>query len=255
MGLPAPVIVPADALAWLVRAQGLGEPHVVLAPAPRWWPEADRRELDESHGRAVPGVFGPVDRRGRLDVEVLASLAVLCRATTEYYGWISAGGVTTGVLAAAIGRESVLAVREGDVVRLSQIKATALAEELAARTPDVPAARGRWVVVDRADVRATTGGRQLTPSGVFLRPASEQVRLVQEIVALETTGCGELSVAVRDRAGRRRTCGQPLNYSDTVRGRFRHQVVGNGDRRLEIAPANRADLVARLSAMHRSLVD
>ena len=58
--------------------------------------------------------LGLLDNRGRLDVEVAASLAVLCRAGAEFYGWINEGDKTKGVLAAAIGREAVLAIRDGD---------------------------------------------------------------------------------------------------------------------------------------------
>lgn len=240
--------VPVDVLAWLVRAEGLGELHVVLAPAARWIPRTARNELESRYREEVRARFGT-------DEDALGSLAVLCRATSEFYGWISVGGTAIGVLAAAIGGEAMLAVREGDSVWLSQVRRSVLAEALVAQTPEVPAARAQSVTVDLTEVLATSAGQQPTASGVSLRQASQQVRLVKQITEWDTTGCGEFYVAVRDGMGRRIGVSQPLCYADTVRGRFMNYVTGTGSAaRITVAPACRSHLTARLEEMHRSLV-
>jgi hypothetical protein len=199
--------------------------------------------------------MGLFDRRGRLDVEVVASLAVLCRPGAEFYGWIYRGDKTVGVLAAAIGREAILAVRDGDSVSLSQIRPESLPEELVAQTAEVPPGRGEAFSLLQSEALASVGGRQPTEAGVGTRPASTEVRLAQKIAGLPTIGGGQLSVAVRDGLGRRRATMQPLRFADTRAGRWLNQMspLGNGENRILIAPASRRDLVIRLREMHRTL--
>ena len=160
--------------------------------------------------------LGLLDNRGRVDVEVAASLAVLCRAGAEFYGWINEGDKTKGVLAGAIGREAMLAVRDGDMVTVTQIRPETLPMALVSQTPDVAPSRGEAVNVLRSDMLASAGGRQRTAAGVGMRPAPPEVRIVQQIMAQPTTGGGELYVAVRDRVGRRKSVPDPLRYADTA---------------------------------------
>jgi hypothetical protein len=254
MVLPKSLTVPAEALAQMVALENLGELHVTLRPAAVWRPKQVQHEV-ETRTRAEFARMGLFDRRGRLEVELVASLTVLCRAGAEFYGWINDGDKTVGVLAAAIGREAILAVRDGQSVSLSQIRPEMLPEALVGQTKEVPPGRGEAFSLLQSEALASVGGRQRTEAGVGTRPASAEVRLAQKIAELPTTGGGQLYVAVRDSMGRRRATEQPLRYADTERGRWLNHMTpaGNGENRVLIAPAGRRDLVVRLQEMHRAL--
>jgi hypothetical protein len=252
--LPKPLTLPSEALARLVALENLGELHVTLKPMATWRPRQLEHEV-ETRTREEFARMGLFDRRGRLDVELVASLAVLCRPGAEFYGWIDRGDKTVGVLAAAIGREALLAIRDGDLVTVSQIRPDSLPDALVGQTADVPPGRGEAFSLMRSDAVASVGGRQRTEAGVGTRPANTEVRLAQKIAALPTTGGGQLYVAIRDGVGRRRATEQPLRYADTKAGRWLNLMtpLRGGDHRVLIAPAGRRDLVVRLQEMHRTL--
>lgn len=255
MVLPRPLTLDADALARLVRLENLGEPHVALKPLGVWRPKDEEQQV-ESEARALFRRLDLLDPRGRLDVEVAASLAVLCRGGAEFYGWINEDERTRAVLAAAIGREAVLAIRDGDEVTLNQIRPESLPQVLVAQIPEVWPARGKARSVLRSEALVAIGGRQRTEAGVGSRLAPAEVRAVQQIAAQPVTGGGELYVAVRDRMSRRRAVTYPLRYADTVTGRWLNLMsdAGGGEHRVLVAPASKADLVGRLQEMHRGLL-
>jgi hypothetical protein len=253
--LPKPLTLPAEALVRLVALENLGgELHVTLKPKAKWRPKQLDQEV-ETRVRDEFARMGLFDRRGRLEVELVASLTVLCRAGAEFYGWVNQGDKTVGVLAAAIGREAVLAIRDGDSVSLTQIRPESLPEALVAQTADVPPGRGEAFGLVQSEALASGGGRQRTDAGVGTRPASPEVRLAQKLAELPTTGGGQLYVAIRDSVGRRRSTEAPLRYADTNNGRWLNHMtaLSSGENRIMIAPASRRDLVVRLQEMHRSL--
>lgn len=243
-----------EALTRLVRMENLGELHITLKPVAKWRPKSAQNQL-ETEARTEFQRLGMFDNRGRLDVELSSSLAVLCRAGAEFYGWINEGEKTKGVLAGAIGREAILAVREDDTVTISQIRPETLPMALVSQTPELAPSRGEAVNVLRSDMLASVGGRQRTAAGVGMRPAPPEVRIAQQIVAQPTLGGGELYVAVRDRMGRRRPSPEPLRYADTAGGRWLNYMTttADGEQRVLIAPASRGDLAGRLQEMHRNL--
>ncbi|HEU5110188.1 MAG TPA: ESX secretion-associated protein EspG [Micromonosporaceae bacterium] len=252
--MPKPITLPAEALVRLVALENLGELHITLKPAAVWRPR-DLEHEEELRAREDFRRMGLFDRRGRLDAEVVAALAVLCRPAVEFYGWISIEEKTIGVLAGAIGREAVLAVRDGDSVTLRQIRPDRLPEELVGQAADLPPGRGDAFSMLQSDALASAGGRRSTEAGVGSRLARPEVRLAQRIAELPTTGGGQLSVASRDGLGRRRVSPHPLRFADTRNGRWLNQMtpVAGGDNRILIAPAGPLDLVARLRDMHKAL--
>jgi hypothetical protein len=252
--LEKPLTLHVEALSRLVRMENLGELHVTLKPQATWRRKSDQHAL-ETEARNEFMRLGYLDSRGRVDVDLAASLAVLCRAGAEFYGWINEGEHTKGVLAGAIGREAVLAIRDDVTVTVTQIRPETLPIALVSQTPEVAPSRGEAVNVLRSEMLASVGGRQRTAAGVGMRPAPPEVRIVQQIMAQPTTGGGELFVAVRDRMGRRQPVRDPLRYADTVTGRWLNHTTtaGDGEQRVLVAPATRADLAARLQEMHRNL--
>lgn len=254
MALRHPLTLPAEGLARLVELENLGELHVALTPLAVWRSHDDRKAFETSV-RDELAAMGMVDRRGRLDVELESSLAVLCRPRTEFYGWIHHDDRTTGVLAAAIGKEGVLAVRDGDEVRLRQVGTRNLAEALVRQTADVAPGRGDTVSFRQSEAASAVDGRRTSEVGVRTEVASREVRLAQRIASQPTTGGGQLFVACRDTMGRRRASEHPLRYADTASGRWLNLTapLPDGDNRILLAPASRSDLATRLREMHAAL--
>ncbi|MQA09188.1 MAG: hypothetical protein GEU98_11700 [Pseudonocardiaceae bacterium] len=254
-GAPAllsnPVTISATSLAALLRRERIGEPHITVSPTAMWLDSDERREEDKRTGEEIDGLE-VTDQRG-LDVEFAASLAVLCRPTTEYYGWINEGKTTLAVLAGAIGREAVLAVRENDTVFLNQVQPDKLPEALVSQIPEFAPAKGRPINVAQDEVLAEVE-RARQPTGVITRTASHAVRQVQSISALPTDGGGELYAAVRDSVGRRTHTEHPLRYADTTEGRWLNITLpGQTRTMLVISPGTRRDIAQRLRDMHGAI--
>jgi hypothetical protein len=252
--LPAPAEVPAALLAWLVADANLGELHKTLTPEAQWLPPAGHDAL-RRQGQEMLTELGWRDRHGKLEREVTGSLAVLCRPSVEYYGWIAHDGHTIGVLAGKLGKEAILAVHRPDAtIALTSINSTRLAVRLVAQTPDVPAGRGKSFTVSAAEVRATRrDGRLRTPSGVGVRRAGPEVGLAQRLAGLPSTGHGELCVAKRDALSRRHRVPRPLRYTDTSEGRFMMRFL-EGEDLVQVVPAGQDDLVRYLAQMEQALL-
>ncbi len=252
--LAKPLTLPAEALARLARMENLGDLHVALKPTAKWRRKAIQEQI-ETLLRSEFQRMGLLDNRGRVDGEIASSLAVVCRAGAEFYGWIKADGRTRGVLAAAIGREAVLAIRDGEDVTLNQIRPESLPMVLVAQLPEVPPAQGQQVSLLQSDLQTGASGRVRTEAGVGMRPAPPEVRMAQQIAQQPTVGGGELYVAVRDRLGRRKTVPQPLRYADTPTGRWLNYQTptGDGGQRILLKPATQSELAGRLQEMHRAL--
>lgn len=242
--------IAVDVLARLVRQAGIGDLHPVLAPDPMWL-DTDEETAAEAAAADEIGGRWLRDRTGRLDIELVDSLAVLTRPTVEYYGWITHGETTIGVLAASTPAEALLAVRDGDDVRLRQIRRTTLPEHLVGQLPDVPPARGEFLEARQADLIAAPRGRLRTTATI--RTASPRIRLIQRVAALPTTGGAHLNVATRDPAGRRTTARHPLRIADTEHGRWSNITTGGRDPHVRIGPATLDEITNRLRAMCRAL--
>jgi hypothetical protein len=246
--LPGTARLSVDALAHLVRVERIGELPDVLAPPPVWQPDAEESRAVDEIAR-----LGWRDRRGRLEPDVASSLAVMCRAAIEFTGWI---GGSTGVLAAATGRESILAVKQDDHVTLKRVPRKRLPETLVRQLPDVPAAQGSALSLPLDEIREAAKWRVEEAGAVTARPLPRgDLRQVLHITELPVLDSGELWVAVRDSLGRSRRIPYPLRYADTESGRYLNvaTVSGNGEVWLLVAPATPAMLAAKLRELHQSL--
>ncbi|WP_415830372.1 ESX secretion-associated protein EspG [Kibdelosporangium persicum] len=132
-----------------------------------------------------------------MDVDVVESLSVVCRAGVEYYGWIASHGTgRLGVLAAATGREAILAVRDRDEVWLRRAQPKKLAEALVAQLPEVHPGAGTPVSVPVDELRAAAAWQEQKPGAVSVQPVPRaDLRQVLRVIALPTSGSGELWVA------------------------------------------------------------
>jgi hypothetical protein len=256
--LPGSARLRLDALARLVRREHIGELPDVLAPTAVWRPAADE-DAAQALANEEASRLGWLDRRGKLDVEVSASLSVVCRGRVEFKAWInSASTGNAGVLVAATGREAVLAVARNGEVSLRRAQPKRLPETLAAQIPDVQAGSGTAVSVPLADLRNAAEWQRTKPGAVAVNPVPRaDLRQVLRITGLPVSGSGELWVAVRDGLGRRRQILYPIRYADTEYGRYLNLATlsGNGEIWLLVAPATRHDLAARLRNLHETVVN
>ncbi|ONI79297.1 hypothetical protein ALI144C_26080 [Actinosynnema sp. ALI-1.44] len=242
-----------DTLTRVVRIEKIGELPEVLLAAAGWQPEADDRALD-GHARGECARLGWLDHRGNLDVDVASALRVLCMASTEVYGWITADRTTTAVLACSTRRQALLAIRHDPWVSLRSIKPGALTRTAVALAPNVPAGEGKPIHVRRSDALAFDGGHPRAHGGVAVRPVPLEVRRLTRIAGLQRTGAGEFHVAIRDSIGRRLSSADPIGYVDTAAGRYVTVVeTVDGEAAMLLAPTSHRDLVTRLEKALASL--
>ncbi|MFD1046968.1 ESX secretion-associated protein EspG [Kibdelosporangium lantanae] len=81
------------------------------------------------------------------------------------------------------------------------------------------------------------------------------LRKVLDIAGMESTGSGELWVAVRDDLGRRRQITYPLRYADTTSGRYLVTMSESGEVWLLVAPASRHDVAVRLRNLYQEIAN
>lgn len=241
----ATVRLPVSVLAAVAEREGAGPLHLSLQPEPMWLPDADlaawQSSVDEQLARA-----GLVDRRGRLDADVLDWLPVLTSASIEYYGWLSHGDETWSVLVAARGVLGVVAVRHDDVVSVSEVNSNDLVGAFVGQLPELVAGGGAPWSVRVIDLEEASRDRaRRVPAGV-----GEVVKVVQRPV----TGGGELYVAERDELGRYRRLEEPLHYVDTDWGRYLNYTTGRGDSaEVHIAPGGAAAIASALEGLRARL--
>jgi hypothetical protein len=182
-----------------------------------------------------------------LDADVLDSLAVLTRASTEFFGWLTGRGKTGGLLVAALGEEAVRVMRNGDAVKLTSVPARALAENLVAWVSGPSPAGIEAVNIRSGDLRDADGIDSLE---AVRNTGARDVATVRALLAQPATGLGELYAGARDHRGYRVT-EQPVRYRDTAAGRV---MIYMSDEYLSVAPGTDTVLVERLRQAHRSLV-
>jgi EspG family len=259
LALPHQLRLTSQGLARITRKYGIGEPHITLAPEAVWLDHDEEfeaaRAAEEEFDRL--GLIGP---RG-LDAELVDSLTVLVRARTEYYGWFGVGRATYAVLAAATGREALLAVREEDTISLHQLRQHELAEALVDQLPNTPAVRFPSISLPLAEVRRVLA-RSTANVGAGHRASSApnaapEIRQLHDLMGLPVTGSGQLYAAVRDDVGRRARAEYPVRVVDTTLGRLQNVTIrrSGGEHWVVVAPASRTALVERLGELRRELAD
>ncbi|WP_154814152.1 ESX secretion-associated protein EspG [Actinophytocola xinjiangensis] len=235
------------------------EPHPVLATAPTWYDEDTLRALDR-HAHAE---LEANDRawRGGPDDELAETVAAILRPDREWYGWIS----TTvegrpfryGLLAVAAYQEAALVIRnqDTDTVTLSTCRPAELPEVFLNHLPAVPPASDAPVSAPYQDFLASTQPEGDGFTGFGTLAGGPEVGELNEILARPRTGGGSLYTARRaGTLGTRRRCPHPVNYLDTVTGRWLTQLTTTAHGTLAtVQPAGRDLIAAHLADADRHL--
>jgi hypothetical protein len=245
--LAQPVWITRTSLTRLLRLHGFDVPHPVIQ---------ERQPISADDGTADEALWAEcreldfVDSHGRLTGGVVDTLAVLARASVEYFAWFTENnGPVIGVLVAGLGEEAVIVVGGIQRVRLTGTRNVGLAETLVRLLASVPPAR-----IDAVNLRlaAVPGAADSAGALVDARPHVEKDHTtVRALVAQPAVGFGELYVAVRDQDGIRVATDEPIRYRDTRTGRV---LIHSGDGYLSVAPATEKLLVERLRGTQLELV-
>ena len=245
------VELPVLALAGLLRRENLGDPHAIFAGgeryvSPRFADEAEALLREELAGAGLGGRDAMYD--------FLDTLALVQRASVEFYGWVSGGDENAALLTAASGRRAVAVVRIGDRVRFEPVDADRLADALVYRLPDVRAGFGDSVSVLDAEFRARSNRE---PGSIMRRSGSgrsDAVRRFDALLKEPRVGGAKLYAAARDRAGARTRSAEWLTVLDLAGGRWvLYPTLGRGERAFNAVPATPQLLAAKLDELRRTI--
>lgn len=256
--LRAPVQVSVTALDAVVRRENLGEMHLAIRAEPMWRDDEGERE-DQQRAMTELAQLGLAGPRG-LDPDLRATIGTLVRPAEEFFGWLLTPEGTTAVLAVSAGPESLVAVRNDDLVTLRPIRPGGLAETIVSFLPAAPAARGRSYNVPESAITPRGSGHSRDEGfggfGSAQPQENPEITQLEKILTQQRIGAGELHAAVRDRGGRRHAIEHPVSYFDTPEGRWMTRVAVGRDRErwLIAAPGVPQALVGALYDMQRELL-
>lgn len=255
--LRAPVQLSVTTLDAVVRRENLGEMHLAIRAEPMWRDDEGERE-DQQRATAELTRLGLAGPRG-IDPDLRATIATLVRPAEEFFGWLLTPDGTTAVLAVSAGPESLMAVRNDNLVTLRPIRPGGLAETIVSCLPATPPARGRSYNVPESAVAPRGSGQSRNEGFGGFGGASQEspeIKQLEKILTLQRIGAGELHAAVRDRSGRRHAIDHPVSFFDTPEGRWMTRVTLGRDRErwLIAAPGVPQALVGALYDMQRELV-
>jgi hypothetical protein len=219
-------------------------------------------EYERDRQRIAREVFVDLGRQGLIrgrDIDPLLTRAL--RTLSEYVITVSAMGTveksrTIYARAAAAGETGVLAVKEGESLRLELIRPTALATTLVGLLPVMESGPGQSVTITQA---ATDDEHDSYMGPVHAnRTANEQaLRLAESYLVRPRTGTGLFTVSGRDRrTGKERQAGH-LTWIDTDDGRYLALVRPpgeDGQSRSTFSPADPVRLTHQLGELIESVV-
>lgn len=234
----------------LLRKENLGDPHPIIAGgntyvSPRFENEVERALRDALNAAGL-GDRDEMDTfRGRL--------ALVHRAQTEFYGWVSTKEGSYAVLVAASGRQAVVLTRVGEQVQIAKADPNLLVETLIRELPDVPAGRGDSISVREADNESASsrpaGGSVMRRAGGPRRP--EQARQLDELLNAPRIGLAKLYAARRDQYGDRVRSRDWITVIDLpTHGRWLvYPTLGRGERAINAIPGTPQLLATKLTEL------
>jgi ESX secretion-associated protein EspG len=217
-------------------------------------------EYERDRQRIAREVFVDLSRQGLvrggdIDPELTRAL----RTLSDYVITVSVMGTVDRTRkiyarAAAAGETGVLAVKEGDSLRLELIRPTALATTLVGLLPVMESGPGQSVTITRPADRDPDD--ILAPVHSGRTGDEQQLRLAENYLARPRTGTGIFTVSGRDRrTGRERQAGH-LTWIDTDAGRYlalARSPGENGQARATFSPADQTRLTQQLGELIESV--
>ncbi len=245
------VELPVLPLVSLLLRENLGDPHAIFAGgeryvSPRFADEAAASLRQELAGAGLGG-------RDALD-DFVDMLALVQRASLEYYGWVTAGGENYTLLTASAGRRAVAVVRGGERVRFEVVDPDRLVEAFVQRLPDLRPATG-----DSVSVLATEfANRSSRQAGSIMRRTgsgrSDSARRLDALLKEPRTGGAKLYAAARDRTGVRTRSAEWLTVLDLDAGRWLvYPTLGRGERAINAVPGTPHLLATKLGELSRTI--
>lgn len=219
-------------------------------------------EYERDRQRIAREVFEDLNRRGLLQGgDIDPQLTRALRTLSEYVITVSVMGTVDKTKkiyarAAAAGESGVLAVKEGESLRLELIRPTALAVTLVGLLPTMESGPGQSVSVTLPGTNHHAPDEILAP--VYAnRTADEQaLRLASSYLSRPRTGTGLFTVSGRDRRTGRERQGGHLTWIDTEDGRYLAVAKPPGDDgqvRSTFSPADPARLTHQLGELIASV--
>ncbi|HKS45287.1 MAG TPA: ESX secretion-associated protein EspG [Amycolatopsis sp.] len=260
--LEKPLTLYTPILLNLIRRRG-GDPHNTLCGNAVWLDEDAQRAEDQQVNAllAQHGMMGP---RG-MDRDLLSLIESIAQPHLEYYGWFEGrfndAPANFAVLAGSGRGGAFVAVRDlnAEAVTLASERPEELLQGFVNQIPNCRPAAGQPLVAGKSEFTGTGRERDEAEFSV-LRPAPGRVAAspsveMKRILSAERTGAGSLYVAVRNRVGTRRRSERPLNFIDTVEGRWlMEERPGRGDPLVVVTPATPQVLAERLRNAQSALV-
>lgn len=261
--LDQPLTLYAPILLNLIRRRG-GEPHPTLAGEAVWRDEtASRQEAQQVN--ALLSRHGLMGARG-MDRDLLNLVESMARPQLEYYGWFEGrfeGAPANFAVFAGSGRGGAfVAVRDlgSDAVVLASERPEEVLQGFVNQIPVGRPATGQPLVAGKSEVTGSGGQPREESEISIMRPARggaaalSPAREMQRLMTVQRTGAGSLYVAARNRAGVRRRCDRPLNFVDTVEGRWLMEERPGRDPLVVFTPATPQVFAERLRNAQNSLV-
>ena len=203
-----------------------------------------------------------VTERGRVVQPVAAAMALVARPhiqldTISTVDVREASSSMLRAAAAARGRDAVLVVQEGQMVRLEWTRDTALAASIVSLLPPTKAGPGQEVSLPASLVGGSSEGRHAAPVAVTRRTAAsvskDQQKALATMLEPEVLRLGQIGVGLYDERGRvRRLPG--MSWFDNAAGRYYSVVAPGRDGQdwATVSPGDGSRMVYRLGEMIRT---
>lgn len=205
----------------LARHPELGDAHLTLLGGEMWYSDAEQATVDARSMEELRRLgFTSGDR---VSADLYDVMVVLQRPGIEYYTFASINGRSITARTAALGRDAVLAVSDGEMLSLYPVKVEQLAQALVWSLPETPPANVLSMSCAEADYQAIARGEMLPPGG-----SAHDAKRVKPWLLAERINVGQLYCAVRDGSGGRRRNERPPFWIDTESGRILVAVDAGG---------------------------
>ncbi|MGH3451722.1 MAG: ESX secretion-associated protein EspG [Haloechinothrix sp.] len=237
------ITVSTGALAHAVETERVGQLHPVLR-ATAEWVDPDEQATPDPHQELSAG--GLLDGRGRVSARLFDLLPCLCAPSVEYLAYRVIDGRRYTALVAAHGTGAVLAVREGETVRIREIARDYLIDALI-NVLELQPGTGPLVGVNVDKLREDN-------DAILQRATSYEVTQLRAMLSRPLIDGIEVTVGVRDEQGRYTTTADQLHIAEVDWGHFLTYTTGTGrDEELWGGPATRENVHTAITALSSTL--